>query len=98
MRELEVYAGDISKTFEDIEELAAECKYSDCTHQTEPGCMVIRAIENGTLSAKRFENYQKLQREISYNGLNYRQLENEKIKSMFGSKSAMKQFFRHIKK
>ena len=97
MRELQIYTGDLSKTFEDIEELAAQCKYSDCSHGTEPGCMIKKAMENGTLSEKRFESYQKLQREISYSGLNSRQLENEKIKSMFGSKNEMKQFMKHVK-
>ena len=97
MREIQVYTGDLSKTFEDVEELAAQCKYSDCSHGTEPGCMIRKAIEDGALPEKRFESYQKLQREMSYNGLNFRQLENEKIKSMFGSKKEMKQFMKHVK-
>jgi ribosome biogenesis GTPase len=97
MRELSLYTGDLSKTFEDIDELAKQCKYNDCSHGSEPGCAVRRAIEKGTLSEKRFENYQKLQREIAYSGLNSRQLENEKIKRMFGGKAGMKQAFRNIK-
>jgi ribosome biogenesis GTPase len=97
MRELSLYTGDISKTFEDIEELAKQCKYADCSHGSEPDCAVRQAIVKGTLSEKRFENYQKLQREISYDGLNSRQLENEKINRMFGSKAGMKQAFRSIK-
>ena len=98
MRELQLYSGDLSKTFEDIEEIALQCKYHDCSHGTEPGCMIRESIENGTLSAKRFESYQKLQRELSYDGLNSRQLENEKISRMFGSKNEMKQMMKHIKK
>ena len=97
MRELQIYTGNISKTFEDIEEIAAQCKYNNCAHGTEPGCMIQKEIENGTLSKKRFESYQKLQREISYNGLNSRQLEDEKIKSMFGSKGEMKQLRKRVK-
>jgi ribosome biogenesis GTPase len=98
MRELSVYAGDLSRTFEDIEELSRQCKYSDCSHTSEPGCAVRQAIECGTLSEKRFESYQKLQREIAYDGLNSRRLENEKINRMFGSKAAMKQAFKEIKR
>lgn len=97
MRELQIYTGDLSKTFEDIEELAARCKFSDCSHGAEPGCAIREAIENGALSEKRFESYQKLQREVLYSGLNARQLENEKLNRMFGSKGEMKQFKKHIK-
>lgn len=97
MRELQIYTGNLSKAFEDIEEIAATCKYSDCTHGSEPGCMVRKAIKEGALSEERLRNYQKLQRERSYEGLNSRQLENEKINRMFGGKAEMKQIRRHFK-
>jgi ribosome small subunit-dependent GTPase A len=97
MRELQIYTGNLSKTFEDIEEIAYYCKFGDCSHGTEPGCAIRAAIKNGSLSEKRFESYQKLQREISYDGLNARQLENEKINRMFGGKSEMKQFMKRFK-
>jgi ribosome biogenesis GTPase len=98
MRELAIYSGDLSRAFEDIEELAAQCKFGDCSHSTEPGCAVRQAIANGELSEKRFESYLKLGREMLYDGLNSRQLENEKINRMFGGKAAMKQTLRQIKK
>lgn len=97
MRELQIYTGNLSKTFEDIEEIAARCKFGDCSHATEPGCAIRKAIGNGILSERRFESYQKLQREISYAGLNARQLENEKINRMFGGKGEMKRAKKHIK-
>ncbi|MDD4402070.1 MAG: ribosome small subunit-dependent GTPase A [Desulfitobacteriaceae bacterium] len=97
MRELQIFTGDLSKTFEDIDELALGCKYKNCTHDNEPGCVVRQAIKNGILSEKRFESYLKLQREMSYEGLNARQRENEKINRMFGSKAEMKQAFKKIK-
>lgn len=97
MRELQIYTGNLSKTFEDIEEIAARCKFSDCSHETEPGCAIREAIENGTLPEKRFESYRKLKKEMSYTGLNSRQLENEKINRMFGGKSEMKQIMKHLK-
>jgi ribosome biogenesis GTPase len=97
MRELQIYAGDLSKTFEDIEELAPRCRFSDCSHTTEPGCAIQEAIRNGTLSEKRFENYRKLRRETLYEGLNSRQRENEKINRMFGGKTKMKKMKQAVK-
>lgn len=97
LRELSLFSADLAKTFEDIEELAGQCRYNDCSHGTEPGCAVRQAIEQGSLSKNRFENYEKLQRELSYSGLNSRELENEKINRMFGSKAEMKQTMKHFK-
>ncbi len=98
MRELHLDAADLSKAFADIEALAVFCKYRDCGHGAEPGCAVQRAVASGELSLERLESYQKLQREMSYEGLNFRQLEEEKIRRMFGGKNEMKQTMREIKK
>jgi ribosome biogenesis GTPase len=57
---------DLENTFEDITLLARECRFKDCRHEAEPGCAVKAAIERGDLDGKRFENYEKLQREIHY--------------------------------
>jgi ribosome biogenesis GTPase len=97
MRELGVFSGNISTTFEDIADLAAGCKFGNCSHGTEPGCAVQGAIANGSLSAQRFESYQKLQREMSYEGLNSRQLENEKIRAYGISKKEIRQFKDQVK-
>lgn len=97
MRELHLDMADLSKSFEDIESLAENCRFRDCSHTGEPGCAVQKAIESGLLSEKRLENYNKLQREMDYEGLNSRQLEAEKIKNMFGSKNEMKQLMRQAK-
>ncbi|MDL2236103.1 ribosome small subunit-dependent GTPase A [Christensenellaceae bacterium OttesenSCG-928-L17] len=97
MRELQIYTGNLSKTFEDIAEIAAQCRFADCSHGNEPGCAVRAAIQNGTLDEARFLSYEKLQREVSYEGLSARQLENEKISRMFGGKNEMKQFLKHVK-
>lgn len=66
MREIQMWNGEegITEAFEDIEKLAARCKFTDCKHKKEPGCAVREAIENGTLSSERFESYIKLQKEI----------------------------------
>lgn len=97
MRELQLETADLSRSFEDIEGLAAQCRFGNCTHQNEPHCAVREAIENGHLSADRLENYRKLQKEISYQGLNSRQLEQEKIRHMFGGMSEMKQAMKAVK-
>ncbi len=56
----------MEQAFDDIEELAAQCKFRDCTHESEPGCAVQAAIRAGTLPAERLESYRKLQRELAY--------------------------------
>lgn len=70
MRELQLAdcAEGVSETFSDIEELTLKCRFSDCQHQTEPGCKILAAIEKGDLTERRFNNYQKLLREQARNG------------------------------
>ena len=62
MRELGIDSVDLSKLFIDIDELAAKCKFSDCTHSNEPKCAVQDAISSGLLSKERFESYLKLKK------------------------------------
>jgi ribosome biogenesis GTPase len=97
MRELQLDSANLSRAFEDVEELAERCRYSDCTHTAEPGCAVRRAVEDGELPEERLESYRKLQKEMGYDGLNFRQLEQKKIENMFGSKGEMKQVMRAAK-
>lgn len=52
--------------FSDIESLAEQCRFRNCTHQNEAGCAIQNAIMNGTLSAKRFENYRKIMAEAAH--------------------------------
>jgi ribosome biogenesis GTPase len=56
----------LEKVFADIEELAAECRFADCAHRTEPGCAVRAALESGELTERRWESYLKLQREARW--------------------------------
>ncbi len=83
MRELGIESADLARTFGDVEELAGMCRFRDCTHTREPFCAVRQAIEEGVLSEERLESYRKLQKEARYEGLNFRQIENEKIATMF---------------
>jgi ribosome biogenesis GTPase / thiamine phosphate phosphatase len=66
MRELQLYADEeaLDTAFADVAELAAECRFSDCTHEHEPGCAVRAALEDGRLAPERWESYRKLQAEI----------------------------------
>ncbi len=97
MREIGVESASFEKTFGDIEELKLMCKFSDCTHTAEPGCAVIVAIESGELNVDRFNNYKKIMKEIGYDGLSSKQIEQKKINKMFGSKKEMKNAFNEIK-
>jgi len=65
LRELQLWdAGDgISRAFADIEELATQCRFRDCQHESEPGCAVRTALESGLLDARRLGNMRKLERE-----------------------------------
>lgn len=67
MRELHLWGGedDLLESFADIEELALRCKFSDCRHQTEPGCAVTAAISAAELKEERLHSYRKLKDELS---------------------------------
>ena len=69
MRELQLADCEhgIEDTFAEISQLAARCRFSDCRHESEPGCAVHAAIEAGELDKRRLENYRKLMREQAMN-------------------------------
>jgi ribosome biogenesis GTPase len=66
LREAQLWEGEqaLGNIFEDIEELALTCRFTDCGHVTEPGCAIKAALDAGTLDAERFRSYRKLQREL----------------------------------
>jgi ribosome biogenesis GTPase len=97
MRELGLENADLSRAFADIDVLAEQCKFRDCSHQSEPGCAVQKAIQNGELMEQRLESYLKLKKEAKYNGLNSKQIEAEKINAMFSTMGGMKNARRFIK-
>ncbi|MER5513610.1 ribosome small subunit-dependent GTPase A [Streptomyces sp. NPDC002763] len=53
----------VGQVFSEIEELAKGCRFSDCGHESEPGCAVRLAVETGELPVRRLESYRKLMRE-----------------------------------
>jgi ribosome biogenesis GTPase len=91
MRELQLWDVEegVETTFEDIEELAAKCRFSDCQHQTEPRCAVREALESGALDASRFENYLKMRRELAHLGRRQDQLAQRIEKSRWKKLSKM---------
>jgi ribosome biogenesis GTPase / thiamine phosphate phosphatase len=68
LRELQLWGATegVEQAFSDIEELAAQCKYGNCGHTTEPGCAVQAAIVEGRLDESRLENQRKLEREQQF--------------------------------
>lgn len=67
MRAVGLAAGaDVDAVFRDVEDLAATCRFDDCAHRTEPGCAVLAALDDGTLSTRRLDSWRKLQRELTW--------------------------------
>ena len=68
MRELQLsdHAEGLTTQFSDVEETLHRCRFSDCRHQTEPGCAIKTALEDGLLSEERWASYQKLEAEIRH--------------------------------
>lgn len=97
IRELAVDTEDLDKSFIDISEIEKMCKFSDCSHTNEPKCAIREALENGNLCPKRYENYLKLKEESKYINLNFKEIEKEKIKRMFGSKKEYKNLIRNLR-
>lgn len=68
MREIQLWgdSDDLDSAFQDIEEIAEDCRFRDCQHLAEPGCAIRLAVEAGELSAERLESFHKLKRELQY--------------------------------
>ena len=65
IRELQLWdAGGIDEAFADVEDLAAACRFNDCSHSSEPGCAVNAALASGALTQERYDSWRKLQREL----------------------------------
>lgn len=82
MRELHIMdiSEGVENSFKDIEELALNCKFKNCTHNAEPGCAVKKAIQDGIISEDRYKNYIKLKKEAEF------MAKKEKTKNMRDSK------------
>lgn len=68
MRELGMWdvSEGLNEAFQDVERFLGKCRFSDCRHESEPGCAIQEAIRSGALSPQRWETYKKLQKEAVY--------------------------------
>ncbi len=66
LREAQLWKGEeaLGNLFEDVEQIAASCRFNDCEHRSEPGCAIKAAIASDELDSARLESYRKLQREL----------------------------------
>lgn len=53
-------AEDVLYGFKEIRDLAGQCKFSDCKHDVEPGCVINKAVDDGLIKQQRFQNYKKI--------------------------------------
>jgi ribosome biogenesis GTPase len=89
MRELQLWgaAEGVQETFDDIAQLAEQCHFTDCGHQSEPRCAVKEAVTDGRLSPERLASYHKLQGELAHlvrrQDALARQDEKKKLKTVF---------------
>jgi ribosome biogenesis GTPase len=68
MRELQLWDAEdgLKEVFDDVESLASECRFSDCSHKSEPGCAVKNALDRGVIDSARLESFEKLQKESDF--------------------------------
>lgn len=66
VREIGLWQADegLRRTFTEITDTATGCRFSDCSHQDEPGCAVIAAVADGGIDAERLEHWQRLRHEL----------------------------------
>jgi ribosome biogenesis GTPase len=64
MREMGLWEVDEVTSFDDVDALAAACRFSDCRHATEPGCAIRGALDSGTLSPERWTSYSQQQQRL----------------------------------
>lgn len=68
MRELQLTSSTagIDEAFLDIGAIGSGCRFTDCTHENEPGCAVQKALKSGALDPARYDSYLKLLREAEF--------------------------------
>lgn len=73
LRELGSIEADegLEQVFDDIQGLAENCRFSDCSHTTELGCAVLEALQTGEVDEKRYQNFLRLTRETARNQMSY---------------------------
>jgi ribosome biogenesis GTPase len=93
MRELGLYddAEGVDTAYADVASLAAECRFRDCGHRTEPGCAVAAALDDGSLDPARYSAWRKLQAEA------HRQLLRVDARARAAEKARLRSFHRAVR-
>ena len=93
MRELSLYddSEGVDTAYADVTALAADCRFRDCQHRTEPGCAVAAAIEDGSLDPARYNAWRKLQAAA------HRQLLRVDARARAAEKARLRSFHRAIR-
>jgi len=68
LKELQLWGDEssLNSTFEDILDLSYLCKFSNCSHNEEPGCMIQSSLENGDLDEERYKRYLIMKKELQF--------------------------------
>jgi len=86
LRDIKIFGSEdsLEAVFHDITALEKQCRFSDCRHDTEPGCAVKEAIQRGDLDEERLDSFRKLRRELS--SVNKRREQRQKHLDVLGYK------------
>ncbi len=99
MRELQLWTDEesLGRTFDDIERLAPECRFADCSHELEPGCAVLEAVEKGEIDPARLASYHKQRRELDHIATKQDERTRRQAEKAFGRRMAtmIKEIKRH---
>lgn len=100
MRELGMWDVNVglSQAFTDVESYFGKCKFSNCSHRTEPDCAIKQAIENGELSEGRWNSYLKIRRETKFVDDKARYLRDKSARDMSIAMSRKQQKKSNMKK
>ncbi len=92
MRELQLadVGAGLDEVFADVLGIAADCRFADCQHETEPGCAVRAAIEEGRLESARLRRYRKLAAEDAFNS--------ETLAERRGRNRALGKYYRSVQR
>ncbi len=68
MREIQIWTDEASlaQAFSDVDDYALHCRFSDCQHESEPGCAVLKAISDGSILESRLDSLKKFERELAH--------------------------------
>lgn len=90
IRELQLWGteDDLETNFDDVAALAVQCKYSNCRHGSEEGCVIQQSLKDGSLNAKHYENYLKMKSElVKLAEKNVERIKAEKSRQKFTTKN-----------